>query len=128
MPVKKVTKKAATTSATAPQVVEKKVATPAPVTEKAPAKTPVAKKSLTTIVVKYDVGIGNSMILRGDGPGLSWDTGTVMENIDSETWQWTTSTAKSAFEIKFLINDAGWSQGENFAVKPGTTTGFSPSF
>lgn len=144
MPAKKVTKKAADKESPAKKVVAKKVAAKnkpavkkALSASKAPAKKAVAKKaatksavkiSKTTIVVKYDVGIGNSMVLRGDGPGLSWETGTVMENTDSDTWQWSTSSAKSAFAVKFLINDAGWSQGENFVVKPGTTSGFSPSF
>jgi hypothetical protein len=61
-------------------------------------------------------------------PGLSWENGTVMKNIDAETWQWTSSAAKKAFEIKFLINDNRWSNDENFVVKPGATAGFSPSF
>ena len=79
-------------------------------------------------MAKFDVGHGNTLLLRGDAPGLSWDNGTIMENVDAETWQWTTSTAKSDFEVKFLINDTTWSQGENVAVKPRTTVGIAPRF
>lgn len=152
MPAKKVTKKAAAKKTPAKKAV-KKVAAKKTATKKtavkkatqatkAPAKKAVAKKAsakkaakktaakkeATIIVAKFDVGLGNSLVLRGDAPGLSWDTGTVMENIDAETWQWKTSTAKSAFEVKFLINDTTWSQGDNITVKPGTTIGVTPSF
>ena len=152
MPAKKVTKKVAAkkppTKKVVKKVVAKKTTTQKPAVEKAPkaakapvkktvakkapakktVKKPARKKAATTIVAKVDVGLGNTLLLRGDAPGLSWDKGTVMENIDAETWQWTTSTAKSDFEIKFLINDTTWSQGENVAVKPGTTVGIAPNF
>ncbi|MDA0348503.1 MAG: hypothetical protein O3C43_16125 [Verrucomicrobia bacterium] len=142
MPAKKVTekpaaKKTAVTKPVATKVVAKKTETKKPAAKKAapvkaPAKTAAkktaVKKSNTTIVVKYDVGLGNVIALRGDAPGLSWETGTVMENIDAETWQWTSSKAIKAFEVKFLINDNRWSNDENFVVKPGTTAGFSPNF
>ena len=134
MPVKKVTKKVAAKKTVAKKAV-KTVAvkkTAAPKADKVPAKKaakkPATKKSTTTIVAKYDVGIGNSLSIRGNSPGLSWDTGTIMENIDADTWQWTSSNAKSAFDVKFLINDTEWAQGENNAVKPGTTVGFAPRF
>ena len=152
MPAKKVTKKAAAKKTPAKKAVKKvatkKTTTKKPAAAKAPkatkapakkaaakkapakkaAKKPAAKKVATTIVAKFNVGLGNTLLVRGDAPGLSWDTGTVMENIDADTWQWTTSTAKSDFEVKFLINDTTWSQGENVTVKPGTTVGVAPSF
>jgi hypothetical protein len=78
--------------------------------------------------VKYDVGLGNNLVLRGDSHELSWETGTIMENVNAETWRWTTSKARSAFEVEFLINDTRWAQGENASVKPGTTSGFAPRF
>lgn len=123
MPAKKVTKKVTAKKTTAKKEVVKKAAV-----KKTAANKASAKKTVTTIVVKYDVGLGNNIALRGDGPELSWETGTIMENTDADTWQWTSSSVKTAFEVKFLINDTEWSQGENFAVKPGTTSGFSPSF
>ena len=123
MPAKKVTKKVTAKKTTAKKEVVKKAAV-----KKTAANKASAKKTVTTIVVKYDVGLGNNIALRGDGPELSWETGTIMENTDADTWQWTSSSVKTAFEVKFLINHTEWSQGENFAVKPGTTSGFSPSF
>lgn len=103
------------------------------VSKKSAAKEKTAKKSTagkknTTIVVTFDVGMGNDLALRGDGPGLSWDRGTTMRNIDAQTWQWKSITARKAFEVKFLVNDTIWSQGEHFVIKPGTTSGFAPSF
>lgn len=132
MPAKKVTKKTAAKKTTVKKTVAKKVAVKKTVATKPPANTATkktaTKKSETTVIVKYDVGMGNTIVLRGDGPGLSWDTGTIMDNVDAGTWQWSSTAVKKAFEVKFLINDADWSQGENFVVKPGTTSGFSPSF
>lgn len=136
MPAKKVTIKGAAKTTTSEKAVEKatvkKTSPKTSATKKASSKTaakkPTAKKSVTTIVVKYDVGMGNNLVLRGDSPGLSWNTGTTMENLDAETWRWTTSKARSVFEVKFLINDTTWSQGENESVKPGTTSGFAPRF
>lgn len=132
MPAKKVTKKTAAKKTAVKKTVAKKVAVKTTAAKKAPAKKAAkktaTKKSVTTVIVKYDVGMENTVVLRGDGPGLSWDTGTIMENVDADTWQWTSSAVKKAFDVKFLINDTEWSQGENFVVKPGTTSGFSPSF
>ena len=132
--VKKVVAKKTTTKKTAAEKAPKAVKAPAKkaVAKKAPAKKaakkPAAKKTATTIVAKFDVGHGNTLLLRGDAPGLSWDNGTIMENVDAETWQWTTSTAKSDFEVTFLINDTTWCQGENVAVKPRSTVGIAPRF
>lgn len=126
MPAKKVTKKTAAKKTVAKKAV-KEEAVKKTAAKKA-AKKPAAKKSATSITVKYDVGMGNYLTLRGDGPGLSWETGTIMENLDAETWQWKTSKAKTAFGVKFLINDTTWSLGENEVIEPGTESGFSPSF
>lgn len=143
MPPKKVTKKVAAKKTTAKKAEVKKVAAKkksekkpvakkAAVAKKAPAKKaaikPAAKKKVTIIVASFNAGMGNNLVLRGDAPGLSWNTGTIMENVGAETWQWSTSKAKSAFEVKFLINDTTWSQGENLVIKPGTTAGFAPGF
>ena len=118
--------------AASPKASAKKVSAaakaPAEKAAKTAAKKPAAKKKTTTIVVTFDVGMGNNLVLRGDGPGLNWKNGTIMENIDANTWGWKTTTAKSAFEVKFLVNDKTWSQGENFTIKPGTKSGFAPSF
>src|SRR5690606_12500637 len=46
-----------------------------------PKPTPavVAPAKDTVIVAKIDVGFGNALYLRGDGPGLSWSKGVPMD-------------------------------------------------
>ncbi len=151
MPAKKLTKKAAakksvakksvkkTTAAKkapAKKVVTKKVAKKAVVKKttmgktvaKKAAKKTSPKKLLTTVTVKYDVGMGNLVTIRGEGTGLSWDTGIVMDNIDSDTWVWSTSKAKSEIAIKILINDDTWSLGSNLVIPAGSSLDFTPAF
>ncbi len=45
-----------------------------------------AAASLTVINAKVDVGFGNSLFVRGEGPGLSWSKGLPMTNVGSELW------------------------------------------
>jgi hypothetical protein len=39
-------------------------------------KTVTTAKPVTTIEAKIDVGFGNNLFVRGEGPGLSWEKGT----------------------------------------------------
>lgn len=92
------------------------------------AKKP-AKASVTVVVAKYDVGHGNSLFIRGEGGGLSWDKGTLMENAGNDVWVWTTNEAlKGNVSFKFLINDEGWCAGDNMTAKAGETTTLYPAF
>ena len=112
--------------------------TPAPATKSAPAvrKAPIApavkktaaKAIVTTISARIDVGFGNTLYLRGEGPGLSWDRGVVMECVGDD--QWTIALRESALPVvfKFLVNDEVWSAGEDFVAKPGTSETFTPLF
>jgi len=111
---------------------------PAPAKKSAPAarKAPVAsavkktapKAVLTTISARIDIGFGNSLFVRGEGPGLSWDKGTVMECTGEA--QWTLKLTESARPIifKFLRNDEVWSVGEDYTAKPGASAVFVPVF
>jgi len=112
--------------------------TPAPAKKSAPAvrKAPVApavkktapKAIVTTISAHIDVGFGNMLYLRGEGAGLSWDKGVVMECTGDE--QWTLALRESARPIvfKFLVNDNVWSIGEDYTAKPGASAVFTPVF
>lgn len=120
-PVKKAVKKAPAKTAATKKAVTKKA-----VTKKAaaPAKAPAP---LTTIVAQTDVGWGNSIYLRGEGGGLSWEKGTLMDWVDG-AWSWSTTAAKSGVTFKFLINDEVWSQGEDLTVASGGTSISAPVF
>ena len=111
---------------------------PAPAKKSAPAvrKAPVApavkktapKAVLTTISARIDVGFGNSLHLRGEGPGLSWDKGVVMTCIGDD--HWTLALAESARPVvfKFLLNDEVWSTGEDYSAAPGASLVLTPTF
>ncbi len=100
------------------------------VAETAPAPTAKRVESTVTVVVaKYDVGFGNSLYIRGEGAGLSWETGILMENVGNDVWVWTTSEiADEELAFKFLVNDESWSAGDNLSAAVGETTTLYPCF
>ena len=64
-----------------------------------------AKPVKTTIAARVDVGFGNALFLRGEGPGLSWDVGLPMQNVGADLWQVTLQENARAYTFKFLVND-----------------------
>src|SRR5690606_9440619 len=70
----------------------------------------------TQVVARIDVGFGNTLYIRGNGPGLSWDTGVAMQNTGPNEWLWSSRDASSEFEVKLLINDETWETGPNTTV------------
>ncbi len=69
------------------------------------------------------------MFIRGEGAGLSWESGTAMENAGNDVWVWTTNAVREgAVSFKFLINDEAWSTGDNMTASAGETTTLRPSF
>lgn len=105
--------------------------------KKAPAKKPVApakKKSAvaeppaTFISAQIDIGFGNHLTLRGEGPGLSWDKGLVMDNVGHSLWTSSISKAAKPVTFKVLVNDLTWSTGPDFVVEPGQSVTVYPSF
>ena len=103
----------------------------------APAKTAVkaapVQKSIVavttpiTIEAKIDVGFGNRLFLRGQGEGLSWDRGTPLECVDSQTWRLIVAS-KDKLQFKLLINDSVWAKGEDVVVTPGKRVELVPAF
>ena len=115
----------------------KKVVTPAPVpvapaaspapVKAAPAKALIAATSPITIEAKIDVGFGNRLFLRGQGEGLSWDRGTPLECVDSQTWRLIVPS-KDKLQFKLLINDSVWAKGEDVVASPGKRVELVPAF
>ena len=99
----------------------KKKATPK---VKAVATRPVA----TTITAQIDIGFGNSLFLRGEGPGLSWDRGMLMNCVSDNQWQLTLGESARPIVFKFLVNDLSWSAGEDYSVSPGASVVIEPTF
>jgi hypothetical protein len=82
----------------------------------------------TVIKAEIDVGFGNTLYLRGDGPGLSWNKGVPLDCTAGDLWVITISGAKSPITFKVLLNDETWSKGEDYTAAPGLTTSLIPVF
>ena len=80
-----------------------------------------------TIEAKIDVGFGNTLYMRGEGQGLSWNRGVPLTCVDSSTWQWT-GEASDALKFKLLLNDTVWSKGEDVVATPGQKIEIAPAF
>lgn len=118
---------AATVKAVTPTPVAKLASTPASVA--APTVKPVASKPVsTTISAKIDVGFGNALFVRGEGPGLSWDKGLAMECVQGDLWRIVLAESARAYTFKFLINDLTWSTGPDFTAASGTSVTLTPEF
>ncbi len=102
----------------------KKVIASAPAATAAPAQ----PKAATTLSAKVDIGFGNMLYIRGEGPGLNWSRGVPMDCVAADEWVWSTKSARSSFSCKVLINDEIWSTGDDFVVPPGERLVCYPSF
>jgi hypothetical protein len=123
----KKTSRATTVRATTPTPVAMLAPTPAPAASpavKAVAATPV----VTTIAARVDVGFGNALFIRGEGPGLSWDKGVAMRCIEADLWQIVLQESVRAYTFKFLVNDVTWSNGPDYTAACGTSVTLSPKF
>ncbi|HEY1848766.1 MAG TPA: CBM20 domain-containing protein [Opitutaceae bacterium] len=96
----------------------------------APSAPPVAKAkgSRVTLIAKVDVGFGNSVYIRGDQPYLHWEKGIPLGNIAGDRWEIVLTGVERPFQFKFLRNNEGWSEGENFTASPGDTITLTPVF
>jgi hypothetical protein len=110
-------------STVAPKI--KVAATPA---TPAPAVVAKPKGGRVTIIATVDVGFGNSLFVRGDEPVLSWDKGIALGNVDGGKWEIVLTAITTPFQFKFLVNDSGWSSGDNYTASPGDTVTLTPSF
>jgi hypothetical protein len=82
----------------------------------------------TTIVAQVDVGFGNTLYVRGDGPGLSWEKGLALDCVADDKWSLALEESAKPIVYKFLLNDQTWCKGEDHVAQPGTTVTVSPVF
>jgi len=86
-------------------------------------------KGLTTAVeARIDVGFGNSVFIRGQGAGLSWEKGLPLSCIDKSAWVWSTKQADGKVVFKLLLNDQVWAQGQDLFVEAGKKIEIVPVF
>ena len=96
----------------------------------APAPAPKVQPLVvvTTIAANVDVGFGNALYVRGEGPGLSWEKGLRMECVADDRWTLALGESSRPFIFKFLINDETWNIGDDCTVAPGASVILTPSF
>jgi hypothetical protein len=87
----------------------------------------VSAPKATTIEAKIDAGFGNTVYLRGKGPGLSWERGVPCVCVNRDTWRWTAPIAEKV-TVKLLLNDSVWAQGADLVVGPGEKVKVVPAF
>jgi len=92
-----------------------------------PKKVP-SPKILGKVIIKYDVGLGNVLFIRGKGAGLSWDKGIPLKNKGADEWVWDPKQSFNECEFKVLINDQTYEAGENHWLTCGATIQYTPSF
>lgn len=98
------------------------VAKPAPVKPVPPA--PV----VTSITARIDIGFGNTLFIRGEGDGLSWNAGAPMQCVGADEWSITLGRSPGGYLFKFLVNDLTWNVGPDYHVESGATVTLSPEF
>jgi hypothetical protein len=101
---------------------------PAPVATPAVKKVVAAKAVVTTITARVDVGFGNTLFIRGEGAGLSWEKGRAMQCIGADLWQVVLDESARAYTFKFLVNDVTWSTGPDYSAACGTSITLTPEF
>ena len=94
----------------------------------APAKKKTGEPPVTFISAQIDIGFGNHLYLRGEGPGLNWDHGIAMDCTGANLWTASVKHATTLVTFKLLVNDVTWSTGNDFVVAPGQSITVTPSF
>jgi len=132
--MKKNTIKAAKSPASAPKPAAKKTVTKTAAPRKKDVSAPVvktgpAKSVVTVITATIDIGFGNALYIRGEGPGLSWDCGVAMEcSKAGDSWSITLPETSKPIIYKFLVNDLTWSAGSDYLAESGKKTVVIPAF
>lgn len=101
--------------------------------EPAPAAAPSVKRFTpiaitTTVGAQIDVGFGNTLYLRGEGPGLSWEKGVPLDCVADDKWAISFAETSAPVVFKFLINDRTWCAGDDYIAQPGSTLIVTPAF
>jgi hypothetical protein len=78
--------------------------------------------------MRIDLGFGNQLYIRGDGPGLSWERGVPAANSGPDLWTFEIRGADRPFGFKCLVNDEIWSSGDDFTAPPGGSIVVAPTF
>jgi len=86
------------------------------------------KTQAVNISAQVNVGFGNTLYVRGAGPGLSWEKGLPLDCVADDKWSISLSNVRDAVVFKFLVNDLIWSTSDDCTVQPGGSGVFTPMF
>jgi hypothetical protein len=127
---KPVAPKAAPAAAPAPAPSAKATApfVKAPSVPVDPVNPPASSAAFTEVTAKVDVGFGNTLFIRGEGPGLSWNKGLPLKNAGHSEWTIALPRAARPILFKFLVNDELWSLGVDYSADPGSFAVLTPEF
>ena len=114
-------------AATQAQALDTRSATQSAAEKSRPAGNGDSRSKTVTIEAKIDVGFGNTLFLRGEGRGLSWNQGVPLTCVGGSVWKWSGETT-DALKFKLLLNDSVWSKGEDLVVAPGQRIEVAPAF
>ncbi|WPJ95600.1 hypothetical protein SH580_19465 [Coraliomargarita algicola] len=88
-----------------------------------------AKRGDTVVIASVFIGIGNKPFVRGNGPGLSWETGVAMEFEEIGKWRWSPSVdLEQAIEIQIYRNDEDPDKTGKYTLEPGQALEVAPQF
>lgn len=118
----------AATAKTVKAPVAKAPAAKAPAAKAPAVKASAAKLPATAITALIDIGFGNTLYVRGEGPGLSWDVGVPLDCAADNKWTIALPASGKAVIYKFLINDLSWSAGPDYVTESGSAITVEPTF
>jgi len=81
-----------------------------------------------TIIRVHYPAAGKTIALRGSIAPWTWEKGVALTAGADDTWTLETTTLTVEAEWKPLLDDATWSRGPNYKVKPNTTVDVFPRF
>jgi hypothetical protein len=89
---------------------------------------PEIEEAITVVEAQVQLGPSDSLYIRGQGSGLSWEAGQPMTWVEPAKWVWCTRAGQPGTEFKVLVNDEVWSMGENSVLRPGDVVRIQPQF
>lgn len=121
------TTKPATAKKAPAKIVKKTAAAPVKKTAAPAVKASSAKAAPIVITALINVGFGNTLYVRGEGPGLSWNVGVPLDCAADDKWTISLPGGKSVL-FKLLVNDISWSIGPDYVAASGEKVTVAPSF
>ncbi len=94
----------------------------------APVESSASSDGATRLLATAYIGIGNKLFIRGDGPGLNWDTGVPMQFVSIGKWGWFTHESTGPVRIKLYKNDETAALSGGITLEPGKHTEVTAQF